>query len=26
MQRFGSEEFFEVKVPQFNLEAPHSLS
>jgi ApaG protein len=26
MQRFGSEELFEVKVPQFNLEAPHSLS
>jgi ApaG protein len=26
MQRFGSEELFEVKVPQFNLEAPHSRS
>lgn len=26
MQRFGSEELFEVNVPQFNLEAPHSLS
>jgi ApaG protein len=26
MQRFGTEELFEVNVPQFNLEAPHSLS
>jgi ApaG protein len=26
MQRFGSDELFQVNVPQFNLEAPHSLS
>lgn len=26
MQRVGSEEIFEVKVPQFNLEAPHTLT
>lgn len=26
MQRFGSEQMMEIKVPQFNLEAPHSLS
>jgi ApaG protein len=26
MQRFGSEQMMEINVPQFNLEAPHSLS